>query len=84
MDLFNQEPKERVFQKIPLLDGEVWYMENFIPLDKANSCFQCLMLTYCFLSQSEKSIFKWLCSILSKVFASKANSIIPLYSRLDK
>lgn len=40
MDLFNQEPKERVFQKIPLLDGEVWYMENFIPLDKANSYFK--------------------------------------------
>lgn len=42
MDLFNQEPKERVFKKIQLLDGEVWYMENFMPLDKANSYFKIL------------------------------------------
>ena len=40
MDLFNQVPKERVFKKIPLLDGEVWYMENFMPLEKANSYFK--------------------------------------------
>lgn len=42
MDLFNQEPKERVFKKIPLLDGEVWYMENFMPPEKANSYFKIL------------------------------------------
>mgnify|MGYP000165043422 FL=1 len=42
MDLFNQEPKERTFKKIKLLDGEVWYMENFMPLDKANSYFKIL------------------------------------------
>lgn len=40
MDLFNQTPKEREFKKIKLKDGEVWYMENFIPLDKANSYFK--------------------------------------------
>lgn len=40
MDLFNQTPKEREFKKIILKDGEVWYMENFIPLDKANSYFK--------------------------------------------
>lgn len=40
MDLFNQTPKEREFKKIKLKDGEVWYMENFIPLNKANSYFK--------------------------------------------
>ncbi|MGO3262018.1 MAG: alpha-ketoglutarate-dependent dioxygenase AlkB family protein [Mesonia sp.] len=40
MDLFNQTPKKREFQKIKLKDGEVWYMENFIPLDKANKYFK--------------------------------------------
>ncbi|TDN87319.1 alkylated DNA repair dioxygenase AlkB [Salegentibacter sp. 24] len=40
MDLFNQVPKKREFQKINLKDGEVWYMENFIPPDKANSYFK--------------------------------------------
>ena len=40
MDLFSQTPKEREFKKIKLKDGEVWYMENFIPLDKANSYFK--------------------------------------------
>jgi alkylated DNA repair dioxygenase AlkB len=39
MDLFNQTPKKREFQKFKLKDGEVWYMENFIPLDKANTYF---------------------------------------------
>lgn len=40
MDLFNQTPKEREFKKIKLKDGEVWYMESFIPLDKANRYFK--------------------------------------------
>tara|TARA_B110000908_G_C10221469_1_gene435582 strand:- start:1042 stop:1665 length:624 start_codon:yes stop_codon:yes gene_type:complete len=40
MDLFSQEPKERKFEKIMLKDGEVWYMENFIPTEKANNYFK--------------------------------------------
>lgn len=40
MDLFSQEPKEREFEKIMLKDGEVWYMENFIPIEKANNYFK--------------------------------------------
>lgn len=40
MDLFSQEPKERKFEKIMLKDGEVWYMENFIPIEKANNYFK--------------------------------------------
>ena len=34
MELFNQESKskERVFQKFPLKDGEVWLMPNFMPI----------------------------------------------------
>lgn len=40
MDLFNQKPKKREFQKMKLKDGEVWYMENFMPLDKANTYFK--------------------------------------------
>ena len=40
MDLFSQEPKEREFEKIMLKDGEVWYMENFIPTEKANNYFK--------------------------------------------
>ena len=37
MDLFNQEnkPKERVFEKFNLKDGEVWLMPNFMPVEKA-------------------------------------------------
>jgi alkylated DNA repair dioxygenase AlkB len=42
MDLFssNEESSEREFQTFSLLDGEVWYMKNFIPLDKANAYFK--------------------------------------------
>ncbi|MEH6745798.1 MAG: alpha-ketoglutarate-dependent dioxygenase AlkB [Maribacter arcticus] len=40
MDLFNQAPKKREFQKIKIKDGEIWYMENFMPLDKANYYFK--------------------------------------------
>jgi|TARA_B110000037_G_scaffold78846_1_gene94044 alkylated DNA repair dioxygenase AlkB len=40
MDLFDQTPKKREFKKFKLKDGEVWYMENFIPLDKANGYFK--------------------------------------------
>jgi alkylated DNA repair dioxygenase AlkB len=40
MNLFNQEPKKRQFQKIKVKDGEVWYMENFIPLVKAETYFK--------------------------------------------
>lgn len=42
MDLFslNEENLERKFQTFSLLDGEVWYMKNFIPLDKANAYFK--------------------------------------------
>ncbi len=40
MDLFNQIPKKREFEKITLKDGEVWFMENFMPLDKANMYFK--------------------------------------------
>ncbi len=40
MDLFNQVSKKREFEKIILKDGEVWFMENFMPLDKANMYFK--------------------------------------------
>lgn len=40
MDLFNQIPKKREFKKIILKDGEVWYMENFMPIEKANDYFK--------------------------------------------
>lgn len=40
MDLFNPNPKPREFEKISLIDGEVWFMPNFMPLDKANSYFK--------------------------------------------
>lgn len=40
MDLFDQEPKPRVFKKTKVKDGEVWYMENFIPVSKANAYFK--------------------------------------------
>lgn len=40
MDLFNKTPKKREFQKIKVKDGEVWYMENFIPLDRADAYFK--------------------------------------------
>lgn len=45
MDLFNPNPKPREFDKISLLDGEVWFMPNFMPLDKANSYFKKLYET---------------------------------------
>lgn len=45
MDLFDQKPKSREFEKIDLLDGEVWYMPNFMPLDKANSYFKTFLDT---------------------------------------
>ncbi|WP_158973858.1 alpha-ketoglutarate-dependent dioxygenase AlkB [Cellulophaga sp. L1A9] len=45
MDLFNQTPKKREFKKIKLKDGEVWYMESFIPLDKANNYFKTFLET---------------------------------------
>lgn len=37
MSLFNQneQPKPRVFEKHILKDGEVWFMPNFMPVDKA-------------------------------------------------
>ena len=42
MDLFSltEESTERKFEIFSLLDGEVWYMKNFIPLDKANTYFK--------------------------------------------
>jgi alkylated DNA repair dioxygenase AlkB len=45
MELFNQEskPKERVFQKFPLKDGEVWLMPNFMPDDKAKNYYDALL-----------------------------------------
>ncbi|WMX17158.1 alpha-ketoglutarate-dependent dioxygenase AlkB [Aureispira sp. CCB-E] len=42
MDLFNQnnKPKPREFKKHILKDGEVWFMPNFMPLDKAASYYK--------------------------------------------
>jgi len=45
MDLFNQKPKERTFEKFILEDGEVWYMPNFMPLSVANNYFKKLLET---------------------------------------
>ena len=47
MDLFNQnqEPQPREFEKHKLRDGEVWFMPNFMPLDKANSYYKKLLDT---------------------------------------
>ena len=45
MDLFNQKPKERTFEKFILEDGEVWYMPNFMPLLVANNYFRNLLET---------------------------------------
>tara|TARA_B110000116_G_scaffold258298_1_gene259306 strand:+ start:95 stop:484 length:390 start_codon:yes stop_codon:yes gene_type:complete len=45
MDLFNQKPKERTFEKFILEDGEVWYMPNFMPLLVANNYFKNLLET---------------------------------------
>ena len=40
MNLFNKAPKELEFKKIKLKNVEVWYMNNFTPLDNANSYFK--------------------------------------------
>lgn len=45
MDLFNSKPKPRVFEKHQLKDGEVWVMDNFMPLNKANQYFKKLTKT---------------------------------------
>lgn len=37
MDLFNHNFQNRKFQKIKLKDGEVWYMEDFISSEEANT-----------------------------------------------
>jgi alkylated DNA repair dioxygenase AlkB len=44
MDLFNQiqEPKPRAFEKHLLKEGEVWYMPNFMPNEKADYYFKTL------------------------------------------
>lgn len=41
-DLFKNEnlSSERKFEKHFLKDGEIWYMENFIPFEKANYYYQ--------------------------------------------
>jgi alkylated DNA repair dioxygenase AlkB len=45
MELFNQESKlkERVFEKFNVKDGEVWFMPNFMPADKAVLYYNTLM-----------------------------------------
>jgi len=45
MDLFSQsqEPKPRVFEKHIFKDGEVWYMPNFIPPEKAAFYYNILL-----------------------------------------
>ena len=43
MDLFNQSIPERVFEKIPLMDGEIWIMRNFMAPEKAEFYFQNLL-----------------------------------------
>lgn len=45
MDLFNQsqEPKPRVFEKHILKDGEIWYMPNFMPPEKAAFYYKTLL-----------------------------------------
>lgn len=46
MELFNQnQPKERVFEKFDLKDGEVWLMPNFMPADKAVFYYETLLST---------------------------------------
>lgn len=40
MDLFNQNSEKREFQKLKLKDGEVWFMENFLSLEKAGFYFK--------------------------------------------
>ncbi len=45
MDLFSKEnrTKERIFEKFPVRDGEVWVMANFMSLDKANEYYNALL-----------------------------------------
>ena len=45
MDIFNQEnkPKERVFEKFTLKDGEIWFMSNFMSTDKAEDYYKALL-----------------------------------------
>jgi alkylated DNA repair dioxygenase AlkB len=45
MNLFEQDntPKPRVFEKHLLKDGELWYMENFMPPDKAAHYYEKLL-----------------------------------------
>lgn len=45
MELFNQndKPKERIFEKFKLRDGEVWLMSNFMPADKAKFYYEALL-----------------------------------------
>lgn len=45
MSLFNQEQKPREFEKFQLKDGEVWYMPNFIPSEKAKQYYNTLIET---------------------------------------
>lgn len=47
MDLFNQElkPKSREFVKHDLKDGEIWYMENFMPTERAIFYYKKLLET---------------------------------------
>lgn len=42
-DLFNQEDKSREFEKYMLKDGEIWYMNNFMPADKAAYYYEHLL-----------------------------------------
>jgi alkylated DNA repair dioxygenase AlkB len=47
MDLFTQieKPKPRKFEKYSIKDGEVWFMANFMPLDKTDEYYQALLNT---------------------------------------
>jgi alkylated DNA repair dioxygenase AlkB len=43
MDLFNQEPKPRVFEKHFLKDGEIWFMPNFMSVEKSEEYYELLL-----------------------------------------
>lgn len=47
MELFNkqEQKKSRVFEKIKFKDGEVWFMPNFMPIEKAKEYFRILQKT---------------------------------------
>lgn len=47
MDLFtqNEKIKPREFEKYSVKDGEIWFMPNFMPLDKTDEYFQALLST---------------------------------------